>query len=82
MTENNEWHASERSSSGRERPTLKRKLAGKAEQAKTKGNKREKREIEEEFKAVQVINKLASVSENKSECEIFGELIAAELKIL
>ena len=37
---------------------------------------------EEEFKALQVINKLASAEENKGKCEIFGELIATELKTL
>ena len=35
---------------------------------------------EEEFKALQVINKLASAEENKGEWEIIGELIATELK--
>ena len=36
---------------------LKRKLTGKVEEAKTKGNKREKREIEEDkFKTLQIIN--------------------------
>ena len=48
-----------------------------------KVRKNEKSEIEiEEFKARQVINKLASAEENKGECEIFGELIATELKTL
>ena len=53
------------------------------EKTKLKVRKREKSEIEEEeFKALQVINKLASAEENKGECEIFGELIATELKTL
>ena len=48
-----------------------------------KVRKREKSEIEEEeFKVLQVINKLASAEENKGKCEIFGELIATELKTL
>ena len=48
-----------------------------------KVRKREKSVIEEEeFKALQVINKLASAEENKGECGIFGELIATELKTL
>ena len=48
-----------------------------------KVRKREKSEIgKEEFKALQVINKLASDEENKGECEIFGELKATELKTL
>ena len=53
------------------------------EKTKLKVRKREKSEIEEEeFKALQVINKLASAEKNKGECEIFGELIATELKTL
>ena len=48
-----------------------------------KVGKLEKSEIEEEeFKALQVINKLASAEENKGKCEIFGEIIATELKTL
>ena len=40
-----------------------------------------KRKIEEEeFKVHQVINNLSSDEENKGGCEIFGEIIAAELK--
>ena len=51
------------------------------EKTKLTVRKREKSEIEEEeFKALQVINKLASGEENKGECEIFGELIATELE--
>ena len=37
---------------------------------------------EEELKAFKAISKLASVEENKGECELFGELIATELKAL
>ena len=45
----------------RDIPFLKRKLTGKMEKTKLKVRKREKSEIEEdEFKALQVINKLAS----------------------
>ena len=67
----------------RDTPFLKQKLTGKIEKTKMKVRKREKLEIEEEeFKALQVINKLASAEENKGECEIFGELIATELKSL
>ena len=48
-----------------------------------KVRKREKSAIEEEeLKALPAINKLASAEENKGKCEIFGELIATELKIL
>ena len=48
-----------------------------------KVRKHEKSKIdEEEFKALQVINKLASAKESKSECQIVGELIATELKTL
>ena len=48
-----------------------------------KVRKREKSAIEEEeLKALLAINKLASAEENKGKCEIFGELIATELKIL
>ena len=61
-------------------PFLKRKLTGKMEKTKLTVRKREKSEIEEEeFKALQVINKLASVEENKGECEIFGEIIATSM---
>ena len=75
-------HANKKTSHGLESPMLKRKLAGKVEEAKTKGNKREKREIEEDkFKTRQITNKLASDNINKRECEI-SELKAAELKIL
>ena len=71
-----------KTSHGLESPMLKRKLTGKVEEAKTKGNKREKREIEEDkFKTLQIINKLASDNINKRECEM-SELITAELKIL
>lgn len=70
----------------RDTPRLKRKLTGKVDKVskvKVQTNKREKTDIEkEELKALQVINKLASAEENKGECEIFGELIAAELKTL
>ena len=53
------------------------------EKTKLKVRKCEKSEIEEEeFTALQVINKLASAEGNKSECEIFGELIATELETL
>ena len=52
-------------------PFLKRKLTGKMEKTKLTVRKREKSEIEEEeFKALQVINKLASAEENKGKCEI------------
>ena len=62
-------------------PFLKRKLTGKMEKTKLTVRKCEKSEIEEEeFKALQVIDKLASGEENKGECEIFGELIATELE--
>ena len=48
---------------------------------KSKVSKREDSEIEEEeLKALEVINKLASAEENKGGCEIFGELVATELK--
>ena len=48
-----------------------------------KVRKREKSEIEEEeFQALQVINKLTSAEKNIGEHEIFGELIATELKTL
>ena len=67
MPEDKEEHASERTPRGRECPILKRKLMGKVEKAMTKGNKREEREIEEEFKALQVNNKLALDEENKGE---------------
>ena len=40
------------------------------EKTKLKVRKREKSEIEEEFKALHVINKLASAEENKGKCEI------------
>ena len=51
------------------------------EKTKLTVRKCEKSEIEEEeFKALQVIDKLASGEENKGECEIFGELIATELE--
>ena len=52
------------------------------EKTKLKVREREKFEIEEEFKALQVINKLALAEESKGECEIFGELIATEFKTL
>ena len=53
------------------------------EKTKLKVRKCEKSEIEEEeFKALQDINKLASAEENKGECEIFGELLATELKTM
>ena len=40
-------------------------------------------EIEDKkFKALHVINKLASAEENKGEYELFGELIATDLKAL
>ena len=53
------------------------------EKTKLKVRKHEKSEIkEEEFKLLQVINKLVSAEENKGECEIIGELIATELKLL
>ena len=53
------------------------------EKTKLKVRKHEKSEIEKEkFKALQVVNKLASSEKNKSECEIFGELIGTELKTL
>ena len=53
------------------------------EKTKLKVRKRERSEIEEEeFKALQVINKLASTDKSKGECEIFGELIATALKTL
>ena len=53
------------------------------EKTKLKVRKREKSEIEEEeFKALQVINKLTSTDKSKGECEILGELIARALKTL
>ena len=54
------------------------------EKTKLKVRKREKSKIEEEeeFNALQVINKLASAGEKKGECEIFGEPIATDLKTL
>ena len=53
------------------------------EKTKLNVRKRERSEIEEEeFKALQVINKLASTDKSKGECEIFGELIATALKTL
>ena len=62
---------------------LKRKSTGRTEKAKSKVIKREKSKVEEEeLKAFQAISKLASIKENKGECEIFGELIATELKSL
>ena len=67
----------------RDTPSLKRKLTGKIEKTKSKVRKREKSENEEgEFKALQVINKLASAEEIKGECKIFGELTVTELKTL
>ena len=58
-------------------------MTGKIEKTKLKVRKLEKSEIEEdEFKALQVINKLASAEEIKGECEIFGELTVTELKTL
>ena len=67
----------------RDTPFLKRKLTGKMEKTKLKVRKREKSKIEEEeFNALQVINKLASAGEKKGECEIFGEPIATDLKTL
>ena len=51
------------------------------EKRNLKVRKREKSEIEEEkFKALPVINKLASSEENKDKCEIFGEFTATKLK--
>ena len=48
-----------------------------------KVRKREKSEIEEdEFKVLQVINKLASAEEIKDKCEIFGDFTVTELKTL
>ena len=62
---------------------LKRKSTMGSGKAKSKVSKREKSEIEEEeLKALEVINKLASAEENKVECEIFGELVTTELKAL
>ena len=62
---------------------LKRKSTVGSGKAKSKVSKREKSEIEkEELKALEVINKLASAEENKGGCEIFGELVATELKTL
>ena len=53
------------------------------EKTKLKARKCEKSEIEEEeFKVLQVIDKLASAEKNKGECEIFGELTATKLKTL
>ena len=57
-------------------------MTGKIEKTKLKVRKREKSEIgKEEFKALQVIDNLASAEESKGECEIFGELIATGLKL-
>ena len=62
---------------------LKRKSMMGSGKTKSKVSKREKSEIEEEeLKALEVINKLASAEENKGECEIFGELVTTELKAL
>ena len=62
---------------------LKRKSTVGSGKAKSTVSKREKSEIEEEeLRALEVINKLASAEENKGECEIFGELVATELKAL
>ena len=51
------------------------------EKTKLKARKCEKSE-KEEFKVLQVIDKLASAEKNKGECEIFGELTATKLKTL
>ena len=60
---------------------LKRKSTVGSGKVKSKVSKREDSEIEEEeLKALEVINKLASAEENKGGCEIFGELVATELK--
>ena len=60
---------------------LKKRMTVGSGKAKSKVSKRETSEIEEEeLKALEVINKLASAEENKGECEIFGELVATELK--
>ena len=60
---------------------LKKRMTVGSGKAKAKVSKRETSEIEEEeLKALEVINKLASAEENKGECEIFGELVATELK--
>ena len=63
---------------------LKRKSTVGSGKVKSKVSKREKSEIEEEElnKALEIINKLVSAEENKGECEIFGELLATELKAL
>ena len=57
-------------------PFLKRKLTGKIEKTKLKIKKCEKFEVEkEEFKPLEVINKLELVEENKGQCEImWGQL--------
>ena len=53
------------------------------EKTKLKVRKREKSVIEEEeFKTLQVINKLAAAEENKGEREILGDFITTELKTL
>ena len=58
-------------------------MTGKMGKTKLYVRKREKSKTEvEEFKALQIINKLASAMKNKDECQIFGEVITTELKTL
>ena len=53
------------------------------EKSEIESEKREMSEIEDKkFKTLHVINKLASAEENKGEYELFGELIATDLKAL
>ena len=62
---------------------MKWKSTGKVEKSEIESEKREMSEIEDKkFKALHVISKLASAEENKGEYELFGELIATDLKAL
>ena len=64
-------------------PFLKWKLTGKMEKTKLKVRKREKSEIEEEeFKALQVINKLASAEENRQMWDPDAFYIDVESKLM
>ena len=70
--ENSLKKSTEEISEKRDTPFLKRKFTRKMEKTKLKVKRREKSEIEEEeFKALQVINELASAEESKGECEIY-----------
>ena len=83
VVETSTKHATEEPEEKNDTEILKRKSTMDSGKAKSKVSNCEKSEIEEEeLKALEVINKLASAENNKGECEIFGGLLATELKAL